>query len=139
MSSPSSEPTAPVFAIHLCSFAQEVDGLLTLVNAGLLGLLQGQSLHLAGFVVGLGSDMLREPLVISAVSGGQADELARVPQPPEQAIPDAAETMRLTVAIDLSKWSADAATGSYEIVTKFAGGTQTLPLHIEGESPARAE
>lgn len=136
MSRPSDRP---VFTLHLCSFAQDVQGLLTMVNAGIGSIAPGQSLHLAGFVVGSKEDLTKEPLLISMSSGEDSPrELVRVPAPPTDLFPDTDEVLRTALTFDLSHWSLGATPGAYEVVTRFAGAEHRMPVNVAA-APAHAE
>ena len=140
MSSASSQAVeSPRFTLHLCSYAQDVNGLLTMVNAGLENLPQGEALHLAGFVDGIGSDLIKEPLIVTAGGGEESQELVHLPPPPDQAVPSQDDRLRVSLSLDLSGWSMTAVIGEYQIAIRFAGGSHSLPLHILGATPASAE
>lgn len=135
----SSLPDGPTFTLHLCSFAQDVGGLLTLVNAGIGEISPGVSLHLAGFISGRGQDLARDPLILTAEpEGGKAQEILRIAPPPKEFIPDPSASLRTTVAFDLTHWSAGAIAGAYNFVVSFAGAEHRIPLTVADSAPTRA-
>ena len=106
------------FVLHLCSFAQEANGLLTIVGAGTNTHVPGAPLYLAGFIHGTPTQLCASDLVVEVNGPNHRSELLRVPPPPHRAFEDAGvdEEVRITLAFDMRQWDVtDLQAGEYEV------------------------
>ena len=106
------------FVLHLCSFAQEANGLLTIVGAGTNTHVPGAPLYLAGFIHGTPTQLCASDLVVEVNGPNHRSELLRVPPPPQRAFEDAGvdEEVRITLAFDMRQWDVtDLQAGEYEV------------------------
>ena len=104
------------FVLHLCSFAQEANGLLTIVGAGTNTHVPGAPLYLA---------------VVEVNGPNHRSELLRVPPPPSEAFEDAGEDeeMRITLAFDMSQWDVtDLQAGEYEVRVSIGEEAEAMLL-----------
>lgn len=106
------------FVLHLCSFAQEANGLLTIVGAGTNTHVPGAPLYLAGFIHGTPTQFCASDLVIEVSGPNYRNELLRILPPPMEAFEDAGEDeeVRITLAFDMRQWDVtDLQPGEYEV------------------------
>ena len=106
------------FVLHLCSFAQEANGLLTIVGAGTNTHVPGAPLYLAGFIHGTPTQICASDLVVEVSGPNHRNELLRVPPPPQRAFENAGEDeeVRITPAFDMRQWDVtDLQAGEYEV------------------------
>ena len=119
------------FVLHLCSFAQEANGLLTIVGAGTNTHVPGAPLYLAGFIHGTPTQLCASDLVVEVSGPNHRSELLRVPPPPLEAIEDAGEDeeMRITLAFDMSQWDVtDLQAGEYEVRVSIGEEAEAMLL-----------
>ena len=106
------------FVLHMCSFAQEANGLLTIVGAGTNTHVPGAPLYLAGFIHGTPTQICASDLVVEVSGPNHRNELLRVPPPPQRAFENAGEDeeVRITLAFDMRQWDVtDLQAGEYEV------------------------
>ena len=126
------------FVLHLCSFAQEVNGLLTIVGAGTNTHVPGAPLYLAGFIHGTPTQLCASDLVVEVNGSNHRSELLRVPPPPPEAFEDAGEDeeVRITLALDMRQWNVtDLQPGEYEVRVSIGEETEAMRLlfkHLQG-------
>lgn len=119
------------FVLHLCSFAQEANGLLTIVGAGTNTHVPGAPLYLAGFIHGTPTQFCASDLVVEVNGPNHRSELLRVPPPPSEAFEDAGEDeeMRITLAFDMSQWDVtDLQAGEYEVRVSIGEEAEAMLL-----------
>ena len=119
------------FVLHLCSFAQEANGLLTIVGAGTNTHVPGAPLYLAGFIHGTPTQLCASDLVVEVNGPNHRSELLRVPPPPQRAFEDAGvdEEVRITLAFDMSQWDVtDLQAGEYEVRVSIGEEAEAMLL-----------
>ena len=119
------------FVLHLCSFAQEANGLLTIVGAGTNTHVPGAPLYLAGFIHGTPTQLCASDLVVEVSGPNHRSELLRVPPPPQRAFEDAGEDeeVRITLAFDMRQWDVvDLQAGEYEVRVSIGEEAEAMLL-----------
>lgn len=119
------------FVLHLCSFAQEANGLLTIVGAGTNTHVPGAPLYLAGFIHGTPTQLCASDLVVEVNGPNHRSELLRVPPPPQRAFEDAGvdEEVRITLAFDMRQWDVtDLQAGEYEVRVSIGEEAEAMLL-----------
>lgn len=119
------------FVLHLCSFAQEANGLLTIVGAGTNTHVPGAPLYLAGFIHGTPTQLCASDLVVEVSGPNHRSELLRVPPPPLEAFEDAGEDeeVRITLAFDMRQWDVvDLQAGEYEVRVSIGEEAEAMLL-----------
>ena len=119
------------FVLHLCSFAQEANGLLTIVGAGTNTHVPGAPLYLAGFIHGTPTQLCASDLVVEVSGPNHRSELLRVPPPPLEAFEDAGEDeeVRITLAFDMRQWDVvDLQAGEYEVRVSIGEEVEAMLL-----------
>lgn len=119
------------FVLHMCSFAQEANGLLTIVGAGTNTHVPGAPLYLAGFIHGTPTQLCASDLVVEVSGPNHRSELLRVPPPPQRAFEDAGEDeeVRITLAFDMRQWDVvDLQAGEYEVRVSIGEEAEAMLL-----------
>ena len=119
------------FVLHLCSFAQEANGLLTIVGAGTNTHVPGAPLYLAGFIHGTPTQFCASDLVVEVSGPNYRNELLRVLPPPMEAFEDAGEDeeVRITLAFDMRQWDVtDLQAGEYEVRVSIGEEAEAMCL-----------
>ena len=119
------------FVLHLCSFAQEANGLLTIVGAGTNTYVPGAPLYLAGFIHGTPTQFCASDLVVEVSGPNYRNELLRVLPPPMEAFEDAGEDeeVRITLAFDMRQWDVtDLQAGEYEVRVSIGEEAEAMCL-----------
>ena len=119
------------FVLHLCSFAQEANGLLTIVGAGTNTHVPGAPLYLAGFIHGTPTQFCASDLVVEVSGPNYRNELLRVLPPPMEAFEDAGEDeeVRITLAFDMRQWDVtDLQAGEYEVRVSIGEEAEAMRL-----------
>ena len=119
------------FVLHLCSFAQEANGLLTIVGAGTNTHVPGAPLYLAGFIHGTPTQFCASDLVIEVSGPNYRNELLRILPPPMEAFEDAGEDeeVRITLAFDMRQWDVtDLQAGEYEVRVSIGEEAEAMCL-----------
>ena len=119
------------FVLHMCSFAQEANGLLTIVGAGTNTHVPGAPLYLAGFIHGTPTQLCASDLVLEVNGPNHRSELLRVPPPPQRAFEDAGvdEEVRITLAFDMRQWDVtDLQAGEYEVRVSIGEEAEAMLL-----------
>lgn len=119
------------FVLHLCSFAQETKGLLTIVGAGTNTHMPGAPLYLAGFIHGTPTQLCASDLVVEVNGLNYRNELLCVPPPPLEAFEDAGEDeeVRVTLAFDMRHWDVtDLQAGEYEVRVSIGEEAEAMRL-----------
>ena len=119
------------FVLHMCSFAQEANGLLTIVGAGTNTHVPGAPLYLAGFIHGTPTQLCASDLVVEVNGPNHRSELLRVPPPPQRAFEDAGvdEEVRITLAFDMRQWDVtDLQAGEYEVRVSIGEEAEAMLL-----------
>ena len=119
------------FVLHLCSFAEEANGLLTIVGAGTNTHVPGAPLYLAGFIHGTPTQFCASDLVVEVSGPNYRNELLRVLPPPMEAFEDAGEDeeVRITLAFDMRQWDVtDLQPGEYEVRVSIGEEAEAMCL-----------
>ena len=119
------------FVLHLCSFAQEANGLLTIVGAGTNTHVPGAPLYFAGFIHGTPTQFCASDLVVEVSGPNYRNELLRVLPPPMEAFEDAGEDeeVRITLAFDMRQWDVtDLQAGEYEVRVSIGEEAEAMCL-----------
>ena len=119
------------FVLHMCSFAQEANGLLTIVGAGTNTHVPGAPLYLAGFIHGTPTQFCASDLVVEVSGPNYRNELLRVLPPPMEAFEDAGEDeeVRITLAFDMRQWDVtDLQAGEYEVRVSIGEEAEAMCL-----------
>ena len=119
------------FVLHLCSFAQEANGLLTIVGAGTNTHVPGAPLYLAGFIHGTPTQFCASDLVVEVSGPNYRNELLRILPPPMEAFEDAGEDeeVRITLAFDMRQWDVtDLQAGEYEVRVSIGEKAEAMRL-----------
>ena len=119
------------FVLHLCSFAQEANGLLTIVGAGTNTHVPGAPLYLAGFIHGTPTQFCASDLVVEVSGPNYRNELLRILPPPMEAFEDAGEDeeVRITLAFDMRQWDVtDLQAGEYEVRVSIGEEAEAMRL-----------
>ena len=119
------------FVLHLCSFAQEANGLLTIVGAGTNTHVPGAPLYLAGFIHGTPTQLCASDLVVEVSGPNHRSELLRVPPPSQRAFENVGEDeeARITLAFDMRQWDVtDLQAGEYEVRVSIGEEAEAMCL-----------
>lgn len=119
------------FVLHLCSFAQEANGLLTIVGAGTNTHVPRAPLYLAGFIHGTPTQFCASDLVVEVSGPNYRNELLRILPPPMEAFEDAGEDeeVRITLAFDMRQWDVtDLQAGEYEVRVSIGEEAEAMRL-----------